>query len=99
MRVAVGQGAGYSRGMSSHSVAEARERLPEPVEPALKGEPVVVPRDGKPAAELRPVAAPRQAGPVTPEALAWLDRVRVQPAKPPSIEAATLLRQMRDEGP
>ena len=85
--------------MSSHSVAEAKERLPELVERALRGEPVVITRDGRPVAELRPVEGLRKAGPVTPEALAWLDRLRVTPAKGPGADPATLIRQMRDEGP
>jgi antitoxin (DNA-binding transcriptional repressor) of toxin-antitoxin stability system len=79
--------------MSSHSVAEARERLPELVERALRGEPVVSTRDG------RPVQGIRQAGPVAPEALAWLDRFRVTAANGPGTDAETLIRRMRDEGP
>lgn len=85
--------------MSSHSVAEAMERFPELVERVLRGEPVVITRDGRPVAELRAAEGAGTAGAVTPEALAWLDRLRVTPARPASIDAATLIRQLRDEGP
>lgn len=101
MRVAVRLGAGYTRAMSRHSLAEAREQLPELVERALRGEPVVITRDGKPMAEIRSVAADRPGdGPVvTAEALAWLDRLRVRPAREQTVDSTSLVRQMRDEGP
>ena len=84
--------------MSSHSVAEAKERFPELVELALRGEPVVITRDGKPVAELRPVAVAAVGSPlVTAEALAWLDRVRVGRLDPNAPDAGTLVSRMRDE--
>ncbi|TCZ58608.1 type II toxin-antitoxin system Phd/YefM family antitoxin [Roseicella aquatilis] len=85
--------------MSRHSLAEAREQLPELVERALRGEPVVITRDGKPVAEIRPVAADRPGdGPVvTAEALAWLDRLRVWPAREQSVDAGKLVSRVRDE--
>ncbi|MFC7473985.1 hypothetical protein ACFQS7_06450 [Dankookia sp. GCM10030260] len=79
--------------MSSHSVAEARERLPEPAVRALRGAPVVILGDGQ------VVAGAKQAGPVTPAALARLDRLRFTPAERPGIDAATLMRRLRDQGP
>ena len=82
--------------MSSHSVAEAKERLPELVECALRGEPVVITRDGRPVAELRPVPLPA-AKSVTPEGLAWLKAHRIQPSQPQPVDATALIRQMRDE--
>jgi len=84
--------------MSSHSVAEAKERFPELVELALRGEPVVITRDGRPVAELRPVRTTEQTGPVvTAEALAWLDRVRVGRLDPAALDAGLLVGRMRDE--
>jgi len=82
--------------MSSHSVAEAMERFPELVERVLRGEPVVITRDGRPVAELRAVPTP-PAKAVTPEGLAWLRAHRIQPSQPQTIDATTLIRQMRDE--
>jgi prevent-host-death family protein len=82
--------------MSSHSVAEAKERFPELVELALRGEPVVITRDGPPVAELRPVP-PAAAKTVTPEGMAWLRAHRIQPSRPQSVDATALIRQMRDE--
>jgi hypothetical protein len=66
--------------MSSHSVAEANERFPEPVEFALRGEPV-----GATAAKS-----------VTPEGLVWLRTHRIEPSRPQPIDAATLIRRMRE---
>ncbi len=82
--------------MSSHSVAEAMEQLPELVERTLRGEPVVITRDGRPVAELRPVPAPAVKS-VTPEGMAWLRAHRIQPSQWQPIDAAALIRQMRDE--
>jgi len=96
LRVANGQRDGYSRGMSSHSIAEAKERFQELVELALRGELVVITRDGAPVAELRPVP-PSAAKAVTAEGLAWLKAHRIQPSRPQPIDATTLIRQMRDE--
>ena len=81
--------------MSHHSVAEAKNRFSELIDLALQGEPVVITRHGQPVIEFRPVQP--SPGPVTTEALAWLDRHRIHPTKPQTIDAATLVRQMRDE--
>jgi antitoxin (DNA-binding transcriptional repressor) of toxin-antitoxin stability system len=84
--------------MSSHSVAEAKERFPELVELALRGEPAMFTRDGKRVAESRPVVAAAETGPVvTAESLAWLDRVRVGRLDPDAPDADTLVSRMRDE--
>ena len=82
--------------MSSHSVAEAKERLPELVERALRGEPVVITRDGRPVAELRP-APPAAVRTVTPDGTAGLRAHRIQPSRPQSVEATALIRRMRAE--
>jgi antitoxin (DNA-binding transcriptional repressor) of toxin-antitoxin stability system len=81
--------------MSTHSVAEATSELPRLIDRALKGETVVISRDGQPVVELRPIpAAPR---PVTQTDIDWIDANRVGKA-PAGVDAATEVRRMRDEG-
>ena len=81
--------------MSTHSVAEATSQLPRLIDRALKGESVVISRDGQPVVELRPVpAAPRH---VTQPDIDWIDAHRVGKA-PASLDAATVVRRIRDEG-
>jgi prevent-host-death family protein len=80
--------------MSSHSVADAKNRLSELINRALRGEGVVITRRGQPVVELKPVQpAPR---PITKADIEWLRgrRALMTPAK---IDAATVVRQMRDE--
>jgi antitoxin (DNA-binding transcriptional repressor) of toxin-antitoxin stability system len=62
----------------------------------LKGEDVVITRDGQPMVELKPVAKQELARPVRPEALDWLAEHRI-PVKNPKQNAAELVRAMRDE--
>lgn len=81
--------------MPHHSIAEAKNRFSELIDLALKGEPVVITRHGQPVIEFRPVQP--SPGPVTVEALAWLERHRIHPSRPQAIDAVTLVRQMRDE--
>ena len=81
--------------MSTHSVAEAKDRLPELIDRALKGEDVVITRDGRPVAELRPI--PTTARPVTAADLDWLAERRIK-VRQPAEDAGTLVRRMRDEG-
>jgi prevent-host-death family protein len=80
--------------MSTHSVAEAKNQLSRLIDRALKGEDVVITRRGQPVIELRPVHPPPR--PVTKADLDWLREMR---ARLPACEtdAATLIRQMRDE--
>ncbi len=81
--------------MSTHSVAEAKNKLSELINRALSGEGIVITRHGHPVVELKPVQPPPK---LTTEAdLEWL---RAQRAKlPPSdVDAATFVRQMREEG-
>jgi antitoxin (DNA-binding transcriptional repressor) of toxin-antitoxin stability system len=82
--------------MSSHSVAEAKERFPEHVRLALRGEPVVITRAGRPVSAWRTVP-PASVKAVAPDCIAWLRAHRIQPARPRSIGGITLIRQMRDE--
>ena len=81
--------------MSTHSVTEAKKRLSELIDRALRGEAVVITRHGHPVAELRPVsaAAPR----VTAASLDWLAARRVG-RKVAAEDAGKLLSRLRDEG-
>jgi prevent-host-death family protein len=81
--------------MGTHSVAEAKNRLPELIDRALKGEDVVITRHGKPVVELKPI--PRPPRKVTAADLDWLAARRIKLRKP-AEDAGTLLSRMRDEG-
>ncbi len=81
--------------MSTHSVAEAKNQLSKLIDRALEGEGVVITRRGEPVVELRPIRpAPR---PITEADIEWL-RARLVGREPAKIDAATLIREMRDEG-
>jgi prevent-host-death family protein len=80
--------------MSTHSVAEAKNKLPELIDRALKGEGIVITRHGRPVAELRPIPEPERR--ITDEDIDWLDKHRVG-SKPSPIDAGTLVSMMRDE--
>jgi prevent-host-death family protein len=81
--------------MSQHSVAEAKNKLPELIDRALDGEDIVITRHGRPVAELRSIPAPSR--PVTLEDLDWLAAHRVG-KRDPKEDAGTLVSKMRDEG-
>jgi antitoxin (DNA-binding transcriptional repressor) of toxin-antitoxin stability system len=80
--------------MSTHSVAEAKNRLPELIDRALRGEGVIITRHGRPVAELRAIPEPPR--PVSLTALDWLAerRVKTRRVRPP---AGTLVSRMRDK--
>lgn len=80
--------------MSNHSVAEAKNRLPELIDRALEGEDIVITRHGRPVVELK--AIPRAAKPVTSADLDWLAARRVG-RKVPDDDAGTFISKMRDE--
>ena len=83
--------------MSTHSVAEAENKLPELIDRALKGEEIVITRDGQPVAELKPIPAPlAPSRRVTREDIEWLDKHRVG-ERPADIDAGTLVSTLRDE--
>ena len=82
--------------MSTHSVAEAKNRLSELIDRALAGEDVTITRHGRPVVELRPVEA--EPGPVRPEDLDWLAARRVELGPAPAQDAGRLVSEMRDEG-
>ncbi len=90
--------------MSTHSVAEAKNQLSKLIDRALEGEGAVITRRGEPVVELKPLRpAPRAipAVPATPRRITeadieWL-RARRSRLPPSKVDAATLIRQMRDE--
>ena len=81
--------------MSTHTLAEAQDHLPDLIDRALRGEGVVITRDGEPAVELRAVAKP----PAKAETVsAWLADFRRDHPKEVA-DAVALVRAMREEGP
>jgi antitoxin (DNA-binding transcriptional repressor) of toxin-antitoxin stability system len=84
----------YNCLISTHSVAEAKNRLPELIDRALEGEDIVITRHGRPVVELK--AIPRPAKPVTSADLDWLAARRVG-QKMPDDDAGTFVSKMRDE--
>jgi prevent-host-death family protein len=80
--------------MSNHSVAEAKNRLPELIDRALKGEGVVITRHGRPVVELKPI--PEAARAVSPADLDWLAARRIGRLSATS-NAGALVSKMRDE--
>jgi antitoxin (DNA-binding transcriptional repressor) of toxin-antitoxin stability system len=80
--------------MSTYSVADAKNHLPQLIDRALGGEPVVITRHGNPVVELRAIPpAPR---PVTQADIDWLDSHRVG-STPAPLDAGTEVGRMRDE--
>jgi prevent-host-death family protein len=80
--------------VSTHSVAEAKNRLPELIDRALKGEGVVITRHGRPVVELKPI--PERPHPVSPADLDWLAAHRIRRLSE-TDNAGTLVSKMRDE--
>jgi prevent-host-death family protein len=80
--------------MSTHSVAEAKNKLPELIDRVLKGEGVVITRHGRPVVELKPI--PEAARPISSADLDWLvaHRASTHHAKD---NAGKLLTRLRDE--
>ena len=80
--------------MGTYSVAEAKNRLPELIDHALKGEGVIITRHGRPVVELKPVREPARA--VTPAELDWLAAHRIGRLSV-TQNAGTLVSNTRDE--
>lgn len=80
--------------MAEHSVVEAKNKLSELIDRALKGEGVVITRHGRPVVELRPVSAHPK--PITDEAIEWLEQHRVG-RRLPRDDAGTAVSKLRDE--
>ena len=81
--------------MTTHSVADAKNHLSDLINRALRGEGVVITRRGQPVVELKAVRPVPQ--PITKADIEWL-RARRAGRPMPKTDAATLVRQMRDEG-
>lgn len=83
-------------------MAEAQERLPDLIRRALDGEEVVIAENERLAVRLAPTQLPSRATleaqdvPQAANDLTWLRRHRV--GRPGPVDAAALVRQMRDEG-
>ena len=80
--------------MSKHSIAEAKDQLPELIDRALNGEDVVITRAGQPVVELKPIPKPPRR--VTQADLDWIAARRIK-VRNPTEDAGTLLSRMRDE--
>ena len=80
--------------MNAYSEADAKRHLSELIDGVLRGESVIIMRDGKAAVELRPIAQRPQR--VSAAALDWLAERRVG-AKRPHEDAGALVSRMRDE--
>jgi len=80
--------------MAMYDIAEAKKRLPELIDRGLKGEHVVITRDGKPVVELKPLRKPPRR--VTAEDLDWLAARRI-PRLSRTQDAGTLVSRMRDK--
>ncbi len=80
--------------MSSHSIAEAEHKLSELIDRALKGEDVVITREGTASVALTPIAEP-QPKVVTKADLDWLKARRAR--KISKEDAGASVSRMRDE--
>ena len=86
--------------MSTHTVTETKNRLSKLIDRALKGEHIVVTRRGQPVIEFKPVRAEKKPADAIPrwtveEQLEWLRAHRI--GRISDKDAATLIREMRDE--
>lgn len=80
--------------MSSHSIAETKDRLSELIARAEKGEDVVITRHGRPVIRFTPVAQPT--GRMTDADLDWIAKRRVGRGRPKE-NAGEFVSRMRDE--
>jgi len=80
--------------MSTHSVAEAKNKLSKLIDRALKGENVVITRHGQPVVEMKPVTKPARR--MTKAGLEWL-KSRSLGRLSSTEDAVTIVRKMRDE--
>jgi prevent-host-death family protein len=80
--------------MSTHDVAEAEHNLSDLIDQALKGEAVVITRDGRPVAEIKPVKVRDRAA--REAEMAWLEARRLK-LRGEGIDPVELVSKMRDE--
>jgi prevent-host-death family protein len=86
----------YISRMTVH-LAETDTKLSEVIDRALKGEEVVVTRNGQPVARINGFPA-REPKPISDASIDWLERNRIG-MKPLKEDSGTLLRRIRDEEP
>ena len=82
--------------MSSHSIAETKDRLSELVSRAEKGEEITITRHGRPVARMSAAESKPKPYRITKEDVAWLRKHRVR-GKIPKEDAGTFVSRMRDE--
>jgi prevent-host-death family protein len=82
--------------MSTYTVAQAKNKLSELINRALKGEGVVITRHGHPVVEMKSVQS-RAPRPMTEADWEWLLAHKVGRLDPDK-DAVELLREMREEG-
>jgi antitoxin (DNA-binding transcriptional repressor) of toxin-antitoxin stability system len=80
--------------MTKHSVAEAKNKLPELIDRAMKGEDIVITRHGHPVVELKALKV--QPKVLTDTELDWLAARRVGRGNFKE-DAGTFVSKMRDE--
>ncbi|HEX3653392.1 MAG TPA: type II toxin-antitoxin system prevent-host-death family antitoxin [Rhizomicrobium sp.] len=80
--------------MSSHSIADTKNRLSELVSRVEKGEEVVITRHGRPVAKLTGIQPKPHR--ITKEDVEWLRKHRVK-GKIPDLDSGTMVSRMRDE--
>ncbi len=82
--------------MRTVSVAQAKAQLPSLLQAAEAGEQIIITRHGKAVAEVRAVSG-LDIDPADPHGLKWLAERRAG-FTPMQQSAASLIREMRDEG-
>jgi prevent-host-death family protein len=80
--------------MSSYSVAEAKNKLPQLINRALDGEGVVITRHGRPVVELKAIQP--AAHTMTEADWQWLEANRL-PRLDPNKDAVEVVRETRDD--
>jgi len=80
--------------MSTHSIAETKDKLSELIARAEKGEEITITRHGRPVVRFTPISAP--AGRMTDADLDWIAKRRVGRGRPKE-NAGEFVSRMRDE--
>jgi prevent-host-death family protein len=80
--------------MGQHSVAEASYSLAELIDRAMRGESIVITREGFPVAEIKPIGVAPPA--LSDKKLDWLESVAIQPLGLGET-AEDAVRAIRDE--
>ncbi|MGH7094088.1 MAG: type II toxin-antitoxin system Phd/YefM family antitoxin [Stellaceae bacterium] len=99
-RVAIRGAESYIAIMSTYTLADAEIRLSELIDRALSGEGVVITRDDQSSVELKAMKPETKRPRPRPMTEADIERLKARRAglPMPKTDAATLVRQMREEG-